>query len=84
MKNCISIPLILEGLRNFGKPEASLEDVTAYLHHTYCGRVSIETSQLQTLAEREWVANRFEELKKETFSPEERRQLAQLMLQSQV
>nr|XP_023664650.1 probable 2-oxoglutarate dehydrogenase E1 component DHKTD1, mitochondrial [Paramormyrops kingsleyae] len=76
-------PFNTSGLRHFGKPEASLEDVTAYLHDTYCGRVSVETSQLQTLAEREWVANRFEELKKETFSPEERRQLARLMLQSQ-
>ncbi|MGH0121611.1 UNVERIFIED_CONTAM: hypothetical protein FKN15_006588 [Acipenser sinensis] len=63
--------------------EGSLEDVLQYLNHTYCGHMSIETSQLQTLEEREWFAQRFEELKKEVFTPEERRQLATLMLQSQ-
>ncbi len=44
----------------------------------------METTQLQSLQEREWFADRFEELKKEAFSPEERRQLAKLMLESQV
>ncbi|XP_018602829.2 2-oxoadipate dehydrogenase complex component E1 [Scleropages formosus] len=76
-------PFNTSGLRNFGKAEASLEEVLAYLDHIYCGRVSVETSQLQSVAENEWFANRFEEQKKETFSPEERRQLAKLMLESQ-
>ncbi|XP_056596526.1 2-oxoadipate dehydrogenase complex component E1 [Triplophysa dalaica] len=71
------------GLRHFGKSEASAEEVVSYLERTYCGGISVETSQLQTLQEREWIADRFEELKKETFSPDERRQLAKLMLESQ-
>ncbi|MBN3302804.1 DHTK1 dehydrogenase, partial [Amia calva] len=74
---------ILKALKHFGKEEASLEDVLAYLDHTYCGHICVETNQLQSLEEREWFSNRFEELKKETFSPEERRNLARIMLESQ-
>lgn len=55
-----------------------------YLEESYCGRISIETSQLTSLEEREWFADRFEELKKETFTAEERKKLAKLMLESQV
>ncbi|KAI7812207.1 2-oxoadipate dehydrogenase complex component E1 [Triplophysa rosa] len=76
-------PLNTTGLQHFGKSEASAEEVVSYLERTYCGGISVETSQLQTLQEREWFADRFEELKKETFSPDERRQLAKLMLESQ-
>ncbi|KAM3870535.1 2-oxoadipate dehydrogenase complex component E1 [Diretmus argenteus] len=71
------------GLRHFGKAEASVEEVLAYLEDAYCGHVSVETSQLSSLEEREWFADRFEELKAESFSTEERKQLAQLMLESQ-
>lgn len=74
----------IPGLRHFGKAEATAEEVMAYLERTYCGGISVETAQLQSLQEREWFADRFEELKKEVFSPEERRQLAKLMLESQV
>ncbi len=61
-----------------------MEEVQAYLEEAYCGHLSVETSQLSTLEEREWFANRFEELKKTSFSPEERKQLAKIMLESQV
>ncbi|XP_034390808.1 probable 2-oxoglutarate dehydrogenase E1 component DHKTD1, mitochondrial [Cyclopterus lumpus] len=71
------------GLQHFGKAEASVEEVQAYLEGAYCGHMSVETSQLSSLEEREWVADRFEELKKKSFSPEERRQLAKIMLESQ-
>uniref|UniRef100_A0A672NNA8 2-oxoadipate dehydrogenase complex component E1 n=1 Tax=Sinocyclocheilus grahami TaxID=75366 RepID=A0A672NNA8_SINGR len=75
--------VFIAGLRHFGKAEATSEEVVAYLERTYCGRISVETTQLQSLQEREWFADRFEELKKEAFSTEERRQLAKLMLESQ-
>ncbi|XP_072528397.1 2-oxoadipate dehydrogenase complex component E1 [Salminus brasiliensis] len=71
------------GLKHFGKAKATTEEVVAYLENTYCGRISVETSQLQSLTERVWFADRFEELKKESFSAEERKQLAKLMLESQ-
>ncbi|XP_044047758.1 probable 2-oxoglutarate dehydrogenase E1 component DHKTD1, mitochondrial [Siniperca chuatsi] len=71
------------GLRHFGKAEASVEEVQAYLEEAYCGHLSVETSQLSTVEEREWFADRFEELKKKSFSTEERRQLAKIMLESQ-
>lgn len=61
-----------------------MEEVQAYLEDTYCGRMSVETSQLGSLEEREWFGDRFEELKKKSFSTEERRQLAKVMLESQV
>ncbi len=51
----------------FGKAEAVSEEVVAYLERTYCGRISVETTQLQSLQEREWFADRFEELKKRRF-----------------
>lgn len=79
----LSGQLNTSGLRHFGKAEAPVEEVVAYLERSYCGRISIETSQLTSLEEREWLADRFEELKKETFSTEERRQLGRLMLESQ-
>ncbi|XP_070763323.1 2-oxoadipate dehydrogenase complex component E1 [Enoplosus armatus] len=71
------------GLRHFGKEEASVEEVQAYLEEAYCGHMSVETSQLSSMEEREWFADRFEELKKKSFSTEERRQLAKIMLESQ-
>uniref|UniRef100_A0A665WA89 2-oxoadipate dehydrogenase complex component E1 n=1 Tax=Echeneis naucrates TaxID=173247 RepID=A0A665WA89_ECHNA len=71
------------GLRHFGKTEASVEEVQAYLEEAYCGHVSVETSQLSSLEEREWFADCFEELKRKKFSTEERRQLAKIMLESQ-
>ncbi|KAF7669870.1 hypothetical protein LDENG_00128660 [Lucifuga dentata] len=71
------------GLRHFGKAEASVEEVLAYLEEAYCGHLSVETSQLSSLEEKEWFADRFEELKKQRFSAEERKQLARLMLESQ-
>ncbi|XP_028669633.1 2-oxoadipate dehydrogenase complex component E1 [Erpetoichthys calabaricus] len=83
LKQTLHGPFNTSGLPHFGKNEASLEDVLGYLDHVYCGHISIETSQLQTVEEREWFFQRFEELKKETFSPEERRHLAKLMLESQ-
>lgn len=61
-----------------------MEEVQAYLEGAYCGHLSVETSQLSSMEEREWFANRFEELKKKSFSTEERRQLARIMLESQV
>ncbi|KAF2975968.1 hypothetical protein EK904_012696 [Melospiza melodia maxima] len=76
-------PLVTTGLINMGKEEASVEDVMAYLDHIYCGHISIETSQLPTLEEREWFAKRFEELKQEAFTPEEKKHLCKLMLESQ-
>lgn len=72
------------GLRHLGKAEASVEEVQAYLEGAYCGHMSVETSQLSSLEEREWFADRFEELKKASFSAEERKQLAKVMLESQV
>lgn len=72
------------GLLNMGKEEASLEEVLAYLNHIYCGPISIETIQLQSQEEKDWFARRFEELKKESFTTEERKHLAKLLLESQV
>ncbi|XP_075945450.1 2-oxoadipate dehydrogenase complex component E1 [Anarhichas minor] len=71
------------GLQHFGKAEASVEEVQAYLEGAYCGHLSVETIQLSSLEEREWVADRFEELKKKSFSTEERKQVAKIMLESQ-
>ncbi len=61
-----------------------MEEVQAYLEEAYCGHLSVETSQLSSPEEREWFADRFEELKKTRFSSEERRRLAMVMLESQV
>ncbi|XP_068579619.1 2-oxoadipate dehydrogenase complex component E1 [Cebidichthys violaceus] len=71
------------GLQHFGKAEASVEEVQAYLEGAYCGHLSVETIQLSSLEEREWVADRFEELKRKSFSTEEKKQLAKIMLESQ-
>ncbi|XP_028933578.1 probable 2-oxoglutarate dehydrogenase E1 component DHKTD1, mitochondrial [Ornithorhynchus anatinus] len=76
-------PFNTTGLLNIGKEEASLEDVLAYLNHIFCGQISIETAQLQSQEEKDWFAKRFEELKKETFTTEERKYLSKLMLESQ-
>ncbi|XP_061630414.1 2-oxoadipate dehydrogenase complex component E1 isoform X1 [Phyllopteryx taeniolatus] len=71
------------GLRHLGKAEASAEEVQAYLEEVYCGHLSLETGQLSSAEEREWMADRFEELKTTAFSADERRTLAKLMLESQ-
>ncbi|XP_063782948.1 2-oxoadipate dehydrogenase complex component E1 isoform X2 [Pseudophryne corroboree] len=77
-------PFSTAGLLNIGKEEATLGEVLAYLDRIYCGKISIETSQLQTLEEQEWFSKRFEQLKEETFSTEERKHLAKLMLECQL
>ncbi|XP_008848219.2 probable 2-oxoglutarate dehydrogenase E1 component DHKTD1, mitochondrial [Nannospalax galili] len=76
-------PFTTTGLLNMGKEEASLEEVLTYLNHIYCGPISIETVQLQSQEEKDWFARRFVELKKETFSTEERKHLSKLLLESQ-
>ncbi|XP_034541856.1 probable 2-oxoglutarate dehydrogenase E1 component DHKTD1, mitochondrial [Notolabrus celidotus] len=83
LSDTITGQLNTSGLRHFGKAEASVEEVQAYLKEAYCGHLSVETSQLSSLEEREWFADRFEELKKTSFSTEERKQLAKIMLESQ-
>ncbi|XP_015685071.1 probable 2-oxoglutarate dehydrogenase E1 component DHKTD1, mitochondrial [Protobothrops mucrosquamatus] len=76
-------PFNTTGLLNMGKDEASLEDVLSYLGHIFCGHISIETSQLSSMQEKEWIAKRFEELKQEAFTTEEKKYLSKLMLESQ-
>ncbi|KAM9376665.1 2-oxoadipate dehydrogenase complex component E1 isoform 1-T1 [Pholidichthys leucotaenia] len=83
MNGTVKGQLDTSGLRHFGKAHASAEEVKAYLEEAYCGQISVETSQLSSLEEREWFADRFEELKRKGFSPEERRQLGKIMLESQ-
>uniref|UniRef100_A0A8C4IN41 2-oxoadipate dehydrogenase complex component E1 n=1 Tax=Dicentrarchus labrax TaxID=13489 RepID=A0A8C4IN41_DICLA len=83
LRGTLTGQLNTSGLRHFGKAEASVEEVQAYLEEAYCGRLSVETDQLSSLEEREWFADRFEELKKKSFSAEERRQLAKIMLESE-
>ncbi|XP_077194045.1 2-oxoadipate dehydrogenase complex component E1 isoform X1 [Paroedura picta] len=76
-------PFDTTGLLNIGKKEVSLKDVIAYLNDTYCGHISIETSHLSSMQESEWIVKRFEELKQEMFTTEEKRHLSRLMLESQ-
>ncbi|XP_053261092.1 2-oxoadipate dehydrogenase complex component E1 isoform X3 [Podarcis raffonei] len=76
-------PFNTAGLLNMRKEVASLEDILSYLGHVYCEHMSIETSQLSSLQEREWIAKRFEELKQEAFTTEEKKYLSKLMLESQ-
>ncbi|XP_030282979.1 2-oxoadipate dehydrogenase complex component E1 [Sparus aurata] len=83
LSGTITGQLKTSGLQHFGKAEASVEEVRAYLEEAYCGHLSVETGHLSSLEEREWFADRFEELKKKSFSMEERRQLAKIMLESQ-
>ncbi|OXB77727.1 UNVERIFIED_CONTAM: hypothetical protein H355_011991 [Colinus virginianus] len=45
--------------------------------------ITTETSQLPTLEERKWFTKRFEELKQEAFTTEEKKHLCKLMLESQ-
>uniref|UniRef100_A0A8C5H4P2 2-oxoadipate dehydrogenase complex component E1 n=1 Tax=Gouania willdenowi TaxID=441366 RepID=A0A8C5H4P2_GOUWI len=71
------------GLKHFGKAQAAAEEVQVYLENTYCGHMSVETDQLSSLAEKQWFTDRFEELKLHRFSPEEKRRLAKIMLESQ-
>ncbi|XP_059191945.1 2-oxoadipate dehydrogenase complex component E1 [Centropristis striata] len=83
LTSTITGQLNTSGLQHFGKTQASVKEVQAYLEEAYCGHLSVETSQLSSLEEREWFADRFEELKKTSFSTEERRRLAKIMLESQ-
>ncbi|XP_055449795.1 2-oxoadipate dehydrogenase complex component E1 [Psammomys obesus] len=76
-------PFTTTGLLNMGKEEASLEEVLAYLNHIFCGSISIETAQLQSQEEKDWFARRLEELRKDTFTTEERKHLSKLLLESQ-
>ncbi|CAL1595005.1 unnamed protein product [Knipowitschia caucasica] len=71
------------GLRHFGKSEASVEEVQAYLEKMYCGPLSVEISQLSSQEERLWFADRFEALKNQSFNTEEKKRLAKIMLESQ-
>ncbi|XP_068168862.1 2-oxoadipate dehydrogenase complex component E1 [Antennarius striatus] len=83
LRGAVTGRLNTTGLRHFGKAEASVEEVQAYLEEAYCGHLSVEPNQLSSMEEREWFADRFEELKKQSFTTEERRHLSKIMLESQ-
>ncbi|XP_061418706.1 LOW QUALITY PROTEIN: 2-oxoadipate dehydrogenase complex component E1 [Lethenteron reissneri] len=73
----------VDGLLAMDKAEATLDEVLRFLQDSYCGAIAVETAQLASAEEREWLAERVERLRGETFPAEERRLLATLMLESQ-
>ena len=64
--------------------KAPLNDLLSALHETYCQQISVEFQHLWQLEEREWFAQRFEELSRTAVPADLRRRMGTLMLQTQV
>ncbi|XP_064622382.1 2-oxoadipate dehydrogenase complex component E1-like [Lineus longissimus] len=73
----------LHGILNTGVTTATTSDVIQKLREIYCGTVAVEFQQLQSLEEREWFAQRYEETRHEPIPPERKVALAKLMLKCQ-
>lgn len=62
----------------------SIKEAKEWLDQTYCSNsVSAEYSYISSEYEKEWIAERFESLKKEQISNETKQEIAELLLKSQ-
>lgn len=62
----------------------SIKEAQEWLNQTYCSNsVSAEYSYISSEYEKEWIAERFESLKKEQISNETKQEIAELLLKSQ-
>ncbi|OQV16425.1 putative 2-oxoglutarate dehydrogenase E1 component DHKTD1, mitochondrial [Hypsibius exemplaris] len=69
----------------FGLPaETTVVELQAALRKIYSGRISVEFQHLFELEEREWFAQRFEQLSRENFPAGTKKRMAELLIQTQV
>lgn len=74
----------LAGLVNIPTGQVSAEDLQAKLTELYCGSVSVEVEHIESEYKRDWVISNFERVRQETVSTSEKREIAALLIKSQV
>jgi len=65
------------------KNEASTSEIIEQLDKMYCGNIGIEFMHVESLQEREWIAQEYEKLSALEIDAEEKREIAKSMLISQ-
>lgn len=73
----------LKGIINIGREKGTLAEIQEALRAMYTESLTAEFQHLNTLEEREWFANRYEELSNMEVSSQLKVTMAKLMLQSQ-
>lgn len=76
--------LNVEGIMFYDKKKASLSEIIDYLKYVYCGPIGVEFLHLENREERTWFAWRFEKLRNEELTKEEKACLGSELLKSQV
>ncbi|XP_035669706.1 probable 2-oxoglutarate dehydrogenase E1 component DHKTD1, mitochondrial [Branchiostoma floridae] len=79
-----SARLDLQGILHVGKESATITDVLKHLEDIYCGPLAVEFNQLATEEEREWFSRRLEQHHGETLPVDRKKELAKILLESQV
>lgn len=74
----------LKGLVNIPLDQLSTEELQQKLADLYCGSVSVEVDHIESEAKREWVIENFERVRQEQVSPSEKKEIAALLIKSQV
>jgi len=67
----------------FPRPEAPLSEMVQHLEQAYCGTMALEVAQVESSAEREWLAQHYEESRVFELPAERQRHLAELLTRSQ-
>ena len=73
----------MNGLLHSSSQPSTISDLAATLKSLYCGTTAIEAEYIECEAEKEWLYNKYEEVKATRLTEPERRQLAEEMLKSQ-
>ena len=71
------------GMLSNWKNEASTTEVVEQLDKLYCSNVGIEFMHVESFEEREWIANEYERLSSHKLEPNEKLEIAKVMLISQ-
>ncbi|XP_071963051.1 2-oxoadipate dehydrogenase complex component E1-like [Antedon mediterranea] len=81
---CSTSKFDLSGILNTAdKGSKSLDEVISALESIYCGATSAECSHLETLEEREWFAQKFEESRSWQLTDSEKIEIAKVIAKSQ-
>ncbi|XP_013778792.1 probable 2-oxoglutarate dehydrogenase E1 component DHKTD1, mitochondrial [Limulus polyphemus] len=75
----------LDGLVGLEKSKGSVQEVIEFLKKAYCGPISVEFQHMSTEEEKEWFAQKFENMQQMWYlTPDKKRTLGKELLKSQM
>jgi len=73
----------VKGIVNLGKESATLSEILQHLEKTYCSKVGVQFTHVESDAERKWLHEQIENLSKQTLTKEEKLQAYNLISKSE-